>query len=294
MTTSHPPIPAEVDLRGLEYMPLLGNHLFGSEFNAMASDSAWRAALTLWWKAWNQVPAGSLPNDDTALCRLADLGRDVKGWRKLKDHALHGFVLCTDGRLYHPFLCEQAMVAWDKRVKERERKAKWRAEKDAKNAGRNADVPRDRTVAATGTRQSENADVPADETRRDVTGRDGVLNATTTARAPAIDNEVIRMAADWTPGPSFTPQAKLMGIPVHNAEDMADGLNEFRAYWLARPDTLRTQAEWDNALAKSLKHRQVSAASRPQPTAAPRRTGSHAGFQSKDYTAGVNPDGTLV
>lgn len=30
------------------------------------------------------------------------------------------------------------------------------------------------------------------------------------------------------------------------------------------------------------------------PTASPRRTGAHAGFDSKDYTAGVNPDGTLV
>src|SRR5690606_32878899 len=84
-----PPVAADVDLRGLEYMPLFGVHLFGSEFNAAATDAEWRAAITLWWAAWNQVPAGSLPKDDVALCRLADLGRDLKLWRKLKARALH-------------------------------------------------------------------------------------------------------------------------------------------------------------------------------------------------------------
>lgn len=159
-----PLVSPEVDLRGLEYMPLFGNHLFGSEFNAAASDEEWRAALTLWWAAWNQVPAGSLPNNDQALCRLADLGREVKAWMRVKARALHGFIECDDGRLYHSFICKQALVAWEKRVKERERKANWRTKK----AGRDADVPRDRT----GTETGHDADVPADGTGRDVTGRD--------------------------------------------------------------------------------------------------------------------------
>lgn len=167
-----PLVPVDCDLRGLDYMPLFGNHLFGSEFNAAATDSEWRAALTLWWAAWNQVPAGSLPDDDTALCRLADLGRDVKGWKKLRARALHGFITCSDGRLYHEFICAQALIAWDKRGKERERKAKWRAEQDAKRKGQNADVPRDETGTETGTEQGPDADVPANGKGRDGTGRD--------------------------------------------------------------------------------------------------------------------------
>jgi len=173
-----PLVPPEVDLRGLEYMPLFGNHLFGSEFNAAATDAEWRAALTLWWAAWNQVPAGSLPSDDTALCRLADLGRDLKTWKRLRARAVHGFVLCSDGRLYHEFLCRQALVAWDKRVKERERKANWRKNKGGDATGRDADVPRDTPPNGrgpgrghdTGQRQGRDADVPADGNRRDVTG----------------------------------------------------------------------------------------------------------------------------
>lgn len=134
MTLPEPMTPPDCDLRGLEYMPLLGQRLFGSKFDAMANDSEWRAGLTLWWAAWTQCPAGSLPDDDMALCRLADLGRDLKHWKRLKERALHGFVKCSDGRLYHPTLAEQALVAWSKRKSDRtsrtgeaERKARERA-----------------------------------------------------------------------------------------------------------------------------------------------------------------------
>ncbi len=185
MTLPEPMTPPECDLRGLEYMPLLGQRLFGSEFDAMANDSEWRAGLTLWWAAWTQCPAGSLPDDDTALCRLADLGRDLKSWKKLRERALHGFVKCSDGRLYHPTLAQQALVAWDKRVKERERKAQWRAKKQGQDASDDADVPRDTTR----TERGQDADVPADVTRRDVIEerRSSVANATG-ASPPILDD----------------------------------------------------------------------------------------------------------
>src|SRR4051812_6586693 len=110
-------------------MPLLGGHLFGSNFNAKASDLEFRVALTLWWAAWTQHPAASLPDDDQALCKLADLGRDMRAWKRVKTVALHGFVKCSDGRLYHRTLAKQALIAWEKRVNERKRKADWRARK---------------------------------------------------------------------------------------------------------------------------------------------------------------------
>lgn len=137
-----PLVPPEVDLRGYGFMPLYGHHLFGSEFNARCNDAEWRAGVTLWWAAWNQVPAASLPDDDVALCRLADLGRDLKAWRKIRANALHGFVKCSDGRLYHKFLAQHAIEAWDRRVKERERKAKWRASRERdRQLDRDGNVP---------------------------------------------------------------------------------------------------------------------------------------------------------
>lgn len=99
-------------------------------------------------------------------------------------------------------------------------------------------------------------------------------------RAQAADNEVFPITAEWAPGPGFTAQAKLAGLPVLDPTAMAEGLNEFRGFWLARPHEIRTQAEWDNALAKSLKTRQVHAASRPKPS-----PGGRAGIQAKPPTA---------
>jgi len=128
-----PLTPPDCDLRGLEWMPLYGHRLFASDFDAHASDAAFRAALSLWWSAWNQVPAASLPDDEVTLCRLAGLGRDVAGWRAVRDRAMHGFDRCADGRFYHRALAELALPAWDRRVKDRKRKERWR------ERGRNAD-----------------------------------------------------------------------------------------------------------------------------------------------------------
>jgi hypothetical protein len=136
-----PLTPPDSDLRGLEWMPLYGHRLFASDFDAHASDAEFRAALTLWWAAWNQVPAASLPDDEVALCRLAGLGRDAASWRAVRAQALHGFVPCSDGRLYHRAMAPIALDAWARRVKERTRKAAWRR----RSPGQDADATRDRT-----------------------------------------------------------------------------------------------------------------------------------------------------
>lgn len=129
-------VPAEVNLQGYEFMPLYGHQLFGSDFNATNDDAAWRAGVTLWWKAWNQVPAASLPADDEALCKLAELGRDLRAFKKVKEIALRGFVLCADGRLYHQKLSAWALDAWERRVKDRQRKEDYRKRKALEAAGK--------------------------------------------------------------------------------------------------------------------------------------------------------------
>lgn len=176
-----PLVPIDCDLRGYEFMPLFGNHLFGSEFNARATDEAWRAAVTLWWASWNQCPAASLPKDDVALCRLADLGRDLKRWAKIKADALYGFEECSDGRLYHRFLAPLAIDAWERRCKDRDRKASWRSR-------RHADGDGDVTRTETGTGRGRNADVPSDRRGEDRTGTGEVGRAKPAPPTPtAVD-----------------------------------------------------------------------------------------------------------
>ncbi len=111
-----PLTPADCDLRDSKFMPIYAQALLNSGFNAMADDMAWRAGVTLWLKAWHQVPAGSLPDADEDLCALAGLGRDLKGWQAIRDKALRGWTLCDDGRLYHPLIAEAALEAWISRL----------------------------------------------------------------------------------------------------------------------------------------------------------------------------------
>ncbi|MEQ6329219.1 DUF1376 domain-containing protein [Pseudomonas chengduensis] len=114
-----PLVPADVDLRGLPFMPLDVNRLRDSDLAIEASGDEFRAAVLLWCASWNQVPAGSLPDAEQALAAYAGFGRDLKSWKKVRDGALRGFLKCADGRLYHPVVAEKAIDAWAQRVEHR-------------------------------------------------------------------------------------------------------------------------------------------------------------------------------
>lgn len=110
-----PFVPADADLRDFAFTPIYRARLFGSSFHARVNDSEWRAGVTLWLRSWDQAPAGSLPDDDIELCRLAELGRDLKAWKRVKEGALHGWVKCSDGRLYHEVVAACVLEALRKK-----------------------------------------------------------------------------------------------------------------------------------------------------------------------------------
>ena len=120
----------DCDIRGHTYMSLHGDIYYSSRAYSLAlkNPRAGIAAQKLWWEAFaHQVPAGSLPDDDEVLARLAHFGTDLRAWRKAKDVALHGFVLCSDGRLYHPFLAQLARAEFERLAKKHHRKMARRA-----------------------------------------------------------------------------------------------------------------------------------------------------------------------
>lgn len=161
-----PLVPADVDLRDFPHTPMFRSRLFGSSFHARVSDAGWRAGVTLWLKSWDQVPAGTLPDDDIDLCRLAELGRDLKSWRKVKPEALWGWMKCSDDRLHHHVVAEGVMNAWTGKLKRawgtdcaRIKKANQRNQKNDPvptfeewtSQRQNGDVPRDKTEMSPGT-----------------------------------------------------------------------------------------------------------------------------------------------
>lgn len=130
-----PLTPSDCDLQGMPFMPLHVTRLRDSDLAAVEKPEACWYAVLLWAASWHQIPAASVPDDDAVLARLVGLGRDVRTFRRNRDGALRGFVKCSDGRLYHPVVAEEAIKAWTGRTEHRtertanaERQARWRAE----------------------------------------------------------------------------------------------------------------------------------------------------------------------
>jgi hypothetical protein len=126
---SEPLIGADVDLRGFEYMPVDVRRLLTSETWMTSTGEEKAAAMSLWLESWHQVPAGSLPDNDRMLAHLSQSGTK---WKRVRDGALRGWVKCSDGRFYHPVVCEKAIEAWGKKADYGERLARARAAKEEK------------------------------------------------------------------------------------------------------------------------------------------------------------------
>lgn len=134
-TLPEPLTPPDCDLRGLPYMPLDVIRLIDSDMFAETTGDEFKAAVALWCKSWTQVPAASLPNKDMVLAHLS--GNAAK-WKRIKEGAMRGWILCSDDRWYHPVVAEKALAALPgreefnhKRSAEAERKAREREDRKA-------------------------------------------------------------------------------------------------------------------------------------------------------------------
>lgn len=132
-----PLVPADIDLSGLDGFMLDVQRLFASELWALSSGDEFKAALSLWGRAWQQTPPGSLPDDDKVLASFSGAGRN---WKKIRAMALRGFVKCADGRLYHRILCKDVLEAAKRkavyqahREADRDRLKNWRDSKRRKH-----------------------------------------------------------------------------------------------------------------------------------------------------------------
>jgi 5-methylcytosine-specific restriction endonuclease McrA len=111
-THPNPLTPATADLRDFPFMPLDVMRLRDSDLVAEATGEEFKAAVLLWCAAWHQIPAGSIPNTERWLARHSGAGSH---WKKVSEVALRGWVECSDGRLYHPVICEKVLRAWKRR-----------------------------------------------------------------------------------------------------------------------------------------------------------------------------------
>lgn len=118
-----PLTPPDCDLTDFPFMPL--------EVARLRRSKAWLICkrtpalafymLNLWTACWHERPAGSLEDDDDVLADQAMC--DPAKWDKVKADVLRGWVLCDDGRYYHPTVCEKVVEAWNAKLDQR-----WRTE----------------------------------------------------------------------------------------------------------------------------------------------------------------------
>lgn len=301
--TSHAPaplVPPNCDLQDFAFMPLDVARLRDSELATSETPEACWAALLLWCASWHQVPAASLPNDEKWIADKAGYvarGKIDKAWAEVRAGAMRGWILCSDGRYYHPVVAEKARDAWMSKLKQRWMTECARVKKANQRNGTNhtvpdfeewvsmlspqgqgANVPRDTAGLSPGTPPPCPKSVPRETASKGQGEGQGQRERINTPPAPPAHAhegscEVFPIAEGWQPSEAFSVQAKLLGLPVLDTASMAAGLAEFVAFWMARPREQRTQAEWENALAKSLKREAVRNASAPTRPAAGTRPG---------------------
>jgi hypothetical protein len=310
-----PLTPPECDLSDFQYMELDVRRLRDSKFASTPNGNAFRAGIVLWCAAWHQIPAASLPDDDVELASLAGYGRmafSVKEWKKVRAEALHGFVKCSDGRLYHAVIAEKALAAFAAKDRhaygkflDRMRKENKAREKEGKQqfgiptieqwkSGAYPhgipplpeQLPPEIIPASVGIPAENALKGNGEGTERErnlITVPDGTGGFTA---KPAAD---VTKAELWSVGKSLLaeqnmPPAQCGSFVGKLVKDYGEAIvvEAVRTTCVARPADA----------AEYLKATCMRAAG--QRATSPRRPTSHTGLADKDYTQGVAPDGTLV
>jgi hypothetical protein len=116
MTAPDPLVPADVDLTGTPFFPLQDERLKRSTawLRARRNPEVGFFSINLWTASWREKPASSIENDDDVLMDRAMCS--TAHWKRLREQILRGWVLCSDGRIYHPVVAEMALNVWIERL----------------------------------------------------------------------------------------------------------------------------------------------------------------------------------
>jgi hypothetical protein len=197
ITRPEPLVPAGVSMGNNDWFPLHFRRMRKSRWWRVSSDLARSRSVDLWGFAYEETPAGSLPDDDAELADFAGFGRDVRAWLELKDEVMAAWVLCSDGRWYHPTLCEVILEAWEKGSVKRKSEAQRKAEYRARVRAKAGDVPVDKSPnvpseggVSHGTVPKNPGTVPVEERKgQDRTG-DVAPDGAVAAEAPTLPLEL--------------------------------------------------------------------------------------------------------
>jgi hypothetical protein len=234
-----PLVASHVDCSDLDAFMLNAERLMSSELLALHGNEIVGAALLLWCRAWKQQPAASLPDDDRVNAAFARLS--LPKFRRVKEAVMRGFVKCSDGRLYHRFLANVAVNAYQKKLAfrkrrdiDRERLKGWRRSRRETHG-----------VAVSNGYQT--SDETPNETRFAADGngkereREGYLKDLPSGDTKGSSGKGTRLPPDWMPNSDDWDEAVCL-IGRQQAESESA---KFRDYWIAKPGKDGLKLDWD-------------------------------------------------
>jgi hypothetical protein len=218
-------------------MPIDCTRLLTSETWMLGSAEEKVASFTLWAKSWHQVPSASLPDNDRMLSALSEAG--IR-WAKVRNHALRGWVKCSDGRLYHPVVAEKANEAWasalaQKARTEAARLAKWKKRQGMNDASVTEPVTESVTTSVTEPVTGSIREEKTIEERKKEppqTSFEPPQPVASPAAPPPRQPNGTRLPDEWEPDdPAF-------------AGCGPNTLAKFRDYWRAQPGAKGRKTDW--------------------------------------------------
>lgn len=241
---SEPLVPAEVSMRGLPYMPL--------QIERLQKSKAWLVCkrrpelafyiLNLWMRAWTEAPAGSIEDDDDVLADAAMCPPDKFG--QVKEDALRGWILCRDGRWYHPTVCEIALETWEKRTGAEKKRAEDRERKrKEREASRHSQAVQDVSAGQT----QDKDDCPAENALK---GREEKVR-----EGKKVEARATRLPTDWQPTDEDWKFAQGEGMTVPEIETEAA---KFRDYWTAKGGKDGRKLDWNATWRNWIRNRRAA------------------------------------
>jgi hypothetical protein len=129
--TPAPLVSPEISMGANDFFPFYFDRLRRSKWWRRASDVARARNVMMWGEAYKSTPAGSLADDDDDLAEAAGYGMDVPAFLQHKAEIMAPWVMCADGRWYHPVVCEVVLETWERTSeKRRQDRARQAARRD--------------------------------------------------------------------------------------------------------------------------------------------------------------------
>lgn len=113
-----PPYTDDVDLHSMPGFMLDTGVMLQSDLWAVSSGEEFKAWMALIMRSWHRVPSGSLPNDDALLQSMTP---NPRRWSAVKEVALRGWYVATNGLLYNAKLSTYVGLAAANQQSQRKR-----------------------------------------------------------------------------------------------------------------------------------------------------------------------------